>query len=97
MTPNIPAFEADFQAACRRQGVSAAFIAIKSSGEKGSAVRVEKTRAAVEAMAEALEEAAAQAEADAAKLHYSVHGQRLAEKAKGWRELLARYHGRTES
>lgn len=38
---------------------------------------------------DALREAAEQAEADAAKLHYSVHGQRLAEKAKRWRGLLA--------
>lgn len=36
VTPNIPAFEAEFQAACRRHGISAAFVAVKSSGEKGS-------------------------------------------------------------
>lgn len=44
---------------------------------------------AVAGVLDALRDAIEQAEADSAKLHYSVHGQRLAEKAKRWRQALA--------
>jgi dihydrofolate reductase len=36
----IAAFEKDFQDACLKHGISAAFVLVKSSGEKGSMLMI---------------------------------------------------------
>lgn len=46
-------------------------------------------------LVEALEDAATQFEADASKLHNSVHGRKLAEKAKSYRAAIKLARGAT--